>query len=82
VGIPGTETAEHPQGTMVEVFWEQDDSGTLCISGHSHEVWIPPNVQLPTSSHASSHGGFFGQRKIVHGLVIDPDQIPDIIFRR
>lgn len=82
VGIPGTESAEHPQGIMVEVCWEQDDSGTLCISGHSHEVPIPPNVQLPTSSPVTSRGCFLGRRKKVHGLVIDSDQIPDTIFRR
>ncbi|PQQ15525.1 ABC transporter A family member 2 isoform X1 [Prunus yedoensis var. nudiflora] len=35
VGIPRTECAEYPSGVMVKVFREQDESGALCISGHS-----------------------------------------------
>ncbi|RRT83034.1 hypothetical protein B296_00003904, partial [Ensete ventricosum] len=46
VGIPGTESSEHPRGLMVEVYWGQDDTGTLCISGHSPETDVPPIVQL------------------------------------
>lgn len=79
VGIPGTESAENPRGMMVEVYWEQDDSGALCISDHSREVPIPSNVQLPT---AQPHRGLLGQRGKIHGLVIDPGQIPEATFRR
>ncbi|PIN20633.1 Lipid exporter ABCA1 [Handroanthus impetiginosus] len=50
VGIPGTESTENPRGIMVEVYWQQDDSGTLCISGYSEEITIPPHVQLETAS--------------------------------
>ncbi|RZR93530.1 hypothetical protein BHM03_00022055 [Ensete ventricosum] len=65
VGIPGTESSEHPRGLMVEVYWEQDDTGTLCISGHSSETDIPPNVQLTAPSrHGSIHG-------VPVGFVID-----------
>lgn len=67
---------------MVEVYWEQDDSGALSISGHSHEVPIP-NVQLPTvAPPTTSRQGVFGQRGKLHGTVIDPDQIPETLFRR
>jgi hypothetical protein len=45
VGIPGTESEENPRGIMVEVYWEQDDTGSLCISGHLAEIPVPPNVQ-------------------------------------
>ncbi|KAK9104978.1 hypothetical protein Scep_021822 [Stephania cephalantha] len=41
IGIPGTESADSPRGLMVEVNWEQDESGSLCISGHSPETPIP-----------------------------------------
>ncbi|KAJ0960094.1 hypothetical protein J5N97_000126 [Dioscorea zingiberensis] len=39
------ESTENPRGVMVEVYWVQDDSGSLCISGHSPETPIPPNVE-------------------------------------
>lgn len=73
MGIPGTASAENPRGTMVEVYWEQDDSGALCISGHSPEAAIPPNVEpmssLPPTSRRS------GRSRQVRGIVIHPDQI-------
>ncbi|KAJ6794728.1 putative ABC transporter A family member 2 [Iris pallida] len=56
VGIPGTVSSEHPRGLMVEVFWEQDDTGSLCISGHSPETPIPPNVQLPSADTSRPRG--------------------------
>ncbi|WOL00344.1 ABC transporter A family member 2 isoform X1 [Canna indica] len=71
IAIPGTESEEHPRGLMVEVFWEQDDTGTLCISGHSPETDIPPNVQ-PTMNRAASRRGLRGGPV---GFVIDSDQI-------
>ncbi|RID79514.1 hypothetical protein BRARA_A02247 [Brassica rapa] len=46
VGIPGTENAENPRGMMVEVYWQQDGSGLMCISGHSPEMRIPQNVSV------------------------------------
>lgn len=76
VGIPGTETPENPRGIMVEVYWQQDDTGALCVSGHSPEMPIPPHVQLTASSSASTSRRFFsGQAGPVHGIVIDPNQI-------
>ncbi|KAJ7956358.1 ABC transporter A family member 2 [Quillaja saponaria] len=75
VGIPGTESEENPRGIMVEVYWEQDDTGALCISGHSTKIPIPTNVQ-PIASFASHSGRFrLGQRGPVHGIVLDPSQI-------
>ncbi|CAN4100428.1 unnamed protein product [Withania somnifera] len=50
VEIPGTISTENPRGLMVEVYWEQDDHGNLCISGHSDETPVPPNLQISTSS--------------------------------
>ncbi|KAK4374555.1 hypothetical protein RND71_005232 [Anisodus tanguticus] len=50
VEIPGTISTENPRGLMVEVYWKQDDHGNLCISGHSDETPVPPNLQLSTSS--------------------------------
>lgn len=80
VGIPGRETAENPSGIMVEVYWEQDDSGTLCISGHSDEMPVPPNVQplaslRSLSLRSASQRRRFGQGGPVHGIVYDPEQV-------
>ncbi|KAM3374694.1 ABC transporter A family member 9 [Capsicum galapagoense] len=50
VEIPGTISTENPRGLMVEVYWEQDDHGNLCISGHSDETPVPPNLQMSTTS--------------------------------
>ncbi|XP_024158019.1 ABC transporter A family member 2 [Rosa chinensis] len=71
IGIPGTESTENPRGVMVEVYWVQDDSGSLCISGHSPETPIPPNVEpIPSLAPTSRRS-----RLPVHGVVIHPDQI-------
>lgn len=80
VGIPGTETAENPSGVMVEVYWEQDDSGSLCISGHSDEMPVPPNVHpLPSlrtlSLRSASQRSRFGQTGPVYGIVYEPGQV-------
>ncbi|KAG6632961.1 hypothetical protein I3843_12G015800 [Carya illinoinensis] len=74
VGIPGTESEENPRGIMVEVYWEQDDTGALCISGHSAEIPVPPNVPTMPSA-PTSERNFFGRAGTVHGVVINPDQI-------
>lgn len=66
MGIPGTETAENPRGMMVEVYWEQDDSGDLCISGHSTETPIPLGTNLASTSSSRNLG-----QGPVHGFVID-----------
>ncbi|XP_021286924.1 ABC transporter A family member 2 [Herrania umbratica] len=73
VGIPGTESAENPRGIMVEVYWEQDDSGALCISGHSAEIPLPPNSQ-PLASPAATNRNSLGRRGPIHGIVISPDE--------
>lgn len=75
VKIPGTESAENPIGTMVEVYWDQDDSGTFCISGHSQDMPIPAHVQLNDPPTATSDRSFLRRRKKIHGIVIDPAQI-------
>lgn len=77
VGIPGTENAENPRGVMVEVYWQQDESGSLCISGHSTEMPVPDNVPA-TDPVAPGHGGVSllgrrGRRQQVQGIVIDPE---------
>lgn len=67
VGIPGTKSPQNPGGIMVEVYWEPDDSGRLCISGHSQHMPIPPHIQLPDPQNAKS------ARPL--GVVIDPAQL-------
>lgn len=80
IGIPGTESAENPRGVMVEVHWEQDDSGALCISHHSPEMPISSHIELttsaPTDSTTTTNTNFWSQgKKQIHGIVIDPAQI-------
>ncbi|KAG5406450.1 hypothetical protein IGI04_012569 [Brassica rapa subsp. trilocularis] len=67
VGIPGTENAENPRGMMVEVYWQQDGSGSMCISGHSPEMRIPQNVSVLYEPPSQVLGR--GQRR-VRGSVI------------
>ncbi|RDX86540.1 ABC transporter A family member 2, partial [Mucuna pruriens] len=78
VGIPGTESAENPTGFMVEVYWEQDDTGALCIAGHSQKVPIPPSVQL--SSSPARYRRNLRRSGSVHGVVIDPSQVSSVDF--
>ncbi|CAH2043969.1 unnamed protein product [Thlaspi arvense] len=70
VGIPETENAENPSGVMVEVYWQQDGSGSMCISGHSSEMRVPQNVSVtrPPSPNALGHKGL---RQGIRGIVID-----------
>ncbi|KAL3640608.1 ATP-binding cassette sub- A member 2 [Castilleja foliolosa] len=82
IGIPGTDSAENPRGIMVEVYWQQDDTGTLCIAGYSDELPIPPQVQLATSTSATaSHRNNSRRQKQIQGIVIDPSQIADSDLR-
>ncbi|KAJ8620984.1 hypothetical protein MRB53_029513 [Persea americana] len=75
IGIPGSESPENPRGLMVEVYWDQDDTGALCISGHSSEIPIPPSVSTRSASSATSQTTLFGRRAPVLGFVIDPSEI-------
>ncbi|KAJ6418384.1 hypothetical protein OIU84_001705 [Salix udensis] len=77
VGIPETESPENPNGIMVEVYWEQDDSGSLCISGHSDEIPVPYNAQpLSSAPQSSDRSNVLGQRRgPVYGVVYEPSQI-------
>ncbi|ESW10199.1 hypothetical protein PHAVU_009G189400 [Phaseolus vulgaris] len=81
VGIPGTQSVENPTGFMVEVYWEQDDTGTLCIAGHSQKVPIPDGVQLSSSFSARQRRNL-GRAGPIHGVVIDPSQVSPGDFQR
>jgi len=81
VGIPGTQSVENPTGFMVEVYWEQDDTGTLCIAGHSQKVPIPDGVQLSSSFSARQRRNL-GREGPIHGVVIDPSQVSPGDFQR
>ncbi|KAI4319131.1 hypothetical protein MLD38_032767 [Melastoma candidum] len=71
IKVPGTETVENPRGNMVEVYWQQDDSGTLCISGHSSDMPIPASVQIPPSSGFSRKG----RKGKARGTVLNPNEV-------
>ncbi|KAF9667756.1 hypothetical protein SADUNF_Sadunf15G0056500 [Salix dunnii] len=77
VGVPETNSSENPGGIMVEVYWVQDDSGSLCISGHSNEMPVPSNVQpLPSAPQLLARTNMLRQRRgPVYGLVYDSNQI-------
>lgn len=82
VVIPGTESEENPGGLMVEVHWDQDDTGVLCVSGHSNETPVPQHLVntervTPVSGNRSSMS--FRRTTSSHvasmGLVIEEDRI-------
>ncbi|KAI3970659.1 hypothetical protein MKX01_024306 [Papaver californicum] len=78
VGIPGTESTENPRGLMVEVYWEQDETGELCISGHSSESTVPRNAQpiaAATTPTLTRQRSFLGRTQLVHGIIFDPTEI-------
>ncbi|KAL3528345.1 hypothetical protein ACH5RR_007667 [Cinchona calisaya] len=56
VKIPGSESHRNRRGLMVDVFRAQDDTGNLCISGHSAENPVPPNLLLTTASQVTAAG--------------------------
>ncbi|KAK7281814.1 hypothetical protein RIF29_10111 [Crotalaria pallida] len=78
VGIPGTESAESPSGVMVEVYWEQDDTGNLCISGHSRKVPIPPGIELSSSPAARNR---INTGQLVRGVMIEPSRVSLVDFQ-
>ncbi|XAR50078.1 Sulfate-transporting ATPase [Bertholletia excelsa] len=78
IGIPGTQSGENPRGVMVEVYWEQDDSGALCISGHSPETPIPSHVQAMASSRTNLNRNRLGRARPLQGIVIDPNQLDTV----
>ncbi|KAL3716500.1 hypothetical protein ACJRO7_008146 [Eucalyptus globulus] len=79
-GIPGMESAEHPRDIMVEMQWDQDGSGALCISGHSSEMPIPQSAQLPATSAANSCCHFWGRTGQVHRIMLDPDRMTTVVL--
>ncbi|KAH9330889.1 hypothetical protein KI387_002997, partial [Taxus chinensis] len=67
---------------MVEVYWQQDDTGALCISGNSDEMPVPQhlaNTENLTSSRRNRSRRSFGRLSSGNatpiGLVIDADRI-------
>lgn len=78
VAISGSETAENPRGIMVEVHWEHNDSGALCISGYTTEMPVPPNVQ-PSHILPVAHSRSLGKSRRIVGRVIDPYQVPTVL---
>lgn len=60
---------------MVEVYWQQDDSGMLCVSGHSAEMPIPPSVHIPPSSAETGKQSIFRRKGKVRGIVLNPDEV-------
>lgn len=57
------------------MYWDQDESGSLCISGHSPEIPIPPNIQLMLSSAPNSRRNILCRTGPGHGIAIDPSQV-------
>ncbi|KAG5547029.1 hypothetical protein RHGRI_012903 [Rhododendron griersonianum] len=60
VGIPDLESTQNVRGLMVEVYWEQDADGNLCISGHSVEIPIPDGVLCTLPSTLPREGPCLG----------------------
>ncbi|BBN17980.1 ABC-2 type transport system permease protein [Marchantia polymorpha subsp. ruderalis] len=59
VAVPGTESSETPNGMMVEIYWQQDDTGSLCIAGHSDLMPSPaPSAARPARRSGSQRRSF------------------------
>lgn len=79
MGIPGTESDENSRGFMVEVYWDQDDAGALCITGHSNKAPVPEGVQLSSSTAATQRSA--GEPGTIYGVVIDPSLVSSDNFQ-
>ncbi|XP_024541685.1 ABC transporter A family member 2 [Selaginella moellendorffii] len=44
--VPGTVTEDHPLGMMVEIFWQQDENGSLCIRDFSELRPAPETLAM------------------------------------
>ncbi|KAL2924639.1 ABC transporter A family member 2 [Bienertia sinuspersici] len=75
---------EIPVGLGMWGYQEQNLQKFLEHDGtsHSHEVPVPSDVQLPTVPPTTSRQGVFNRRAKIHGIVINPDQISETIFKR
>ncbi|XP_058213478.1 ABC transporter A family member 2-like [Rhododendron vialii] len=60
IGIPESESAQNVRDLMVEVYWEQDADGNLCITGHSVEIPILDNVDCTLPSTLLKEGPCLG----------------------
>ncbi|XP_073143573.1 ABC transporter A family member 2-like [Henckelia pumila] len=54
--IPESETPQNPRGLMVEVYWQRNDRGNLCIAGLSPEMPVPDSFPTLPFSTANSSG--------------------------
>ncbi|URD75953.1 ABC transporter [Musa troglodytarum] len=56
VGIPGTESSEHPRGLMVEISWGEDDIGKPCIYAHKPVTGVPRSAVVIENDEPSHRG--------------------------
>eukprot|EP00270_Netrium_digitus_P003854 TRINITY_DN1466_c0_g1_i1.p1 TRINITY_DN1466_c0_g1~~TRINITY_DN1466_c0_g1_i1.p1 ORF type:complete len:971 (+),score=291.84 TRINITY_DN1466_c0_g1_i1:469-3381(+) len=68
VFVPGTESEAAPHGMMVEVEWQQDDTGALKIGRHSD---LTPAPRAPDVNEVQAAGGVHIYGKEVEGISLD-----------
>ncbi|MCO5597008.1 hypothetical protein L7F22_051080 [Adiantum nelumboides] len=62
VTVPNSEMEEHPQGMMIKLDWQQDESGRLCLARQSDLMPLSPSSEhvegvVPVSSRGSFRNG-------------------------
>lgn len=60
VAIPDTKSKEHPYGMMIQLEWQQDDNGRLCLAKQSKMIPSPPPHHVPSmlTTRSKTHGPF------------------------
>ncbi|CAN1753769.1 ABC transporter A family member 2 [Linum perenne] len=76
VGIPGRESPDNPRGIMFEVYWETDDTGSLCISGSVSRNACSSKHPTIDANNCTGEASLAGDdQRPVYGLVIDANQV-------
>lgn len=78
VAIPQSETEEHPHGMMIELEWQQDETGKLCLSRQSDSIpstapHHAEGVDPVSRSRSRSRSRFERGRRIPIGQAVQPE---------
>ncbi|CAN1753770.1 ABC transporter A family member 2 [Linum perenne] len=72
----GRESPDNPRGIMFEVYWETDDTGSLCISGSVSRNACSSKHPTIDANNCTGEASLAGDdQRPVYGLVIDANQV-------